>query len=163
MNKTNADETKALYQIIGNITVTWSLLERGLDHIALTIFKACGGNSIKKRVSPQLEPKLDFIRTSFQTLPDLKELKTKGIEIVDRVKLVSGRRHELIHGAVSSLYPIDGVIVFTKYEFNKERAKLKSVSFSPQEFHELIQDVERLAYDTALLDQNMQKTYLSPK
>lgn len=58
MTKPNEEKINALYQIIGFMTVTWSLLERGLDKITLTIYKGCEGHTIKRTVPQALQEKL---------------------------------------------------------------------------------------------------------
>ncbi len=157
------NETKALYQLIGFIVVHWSLLEQSLDDTSLTVFKACGGNTIKPRVPPNLEGKLKFLHQSFCELSTLSVFKSRGLQIIERVNKLAGKRNELIHGAITNLKSENGGFVFAKYDYNKERAKLRKVTFSVNDFQQLSQDIPTLAFDSAQLSHQIQQTFLPPK
>ena len=103
MTKPSEEEISALYQMIGFITVAWSLLERGLDKIALTIYKGCEGHIIKRKVPQALTDKLEYIENSFNKLQVLSDFQKEGLAIVSKTRELKEKRHTLIHGAISSL------------------------------------------------------------
>lgn len=149
MTKPKEEETNTLYQIIGFMTVTWSLLERGLDKIALTIYKGCEGHTIKRNVPQPLKDKLKYIEDSFNKLPVLSAFQKEGLEIVKRTRDLSTKRHTLIHGTISSLYPENNTYVFTKYNFHKHGVRLEATSFAPGDFQRVSEDCRKLAENTA--------------
>jgi hypothetical protein len=160
MTKPNEEEINALYHMIGFITVTWSLLERGLDRIALTIYRGCEGNMIKPRVPQPLEPKLNYIEDCFNKLEVLTDFQIEGLAIVSKARELKSKRHALIHGAIFSLTSENGIFTFTKYDFDKKRAKLKSIPFSPSDFGQLATDVQTLAANTAYFSDSLINTFL---
>ncbi len=149
MTKPNEEEINALYQIIGFMTVTWSLLERGLDKIALTIYKGCEGHTIKRKVPQALKDKLEYIENSFNKLQVLSDFQKEGLAIVNKTRELKEKRHTLIHGAISSLYPENNSYIFTKYNFHKKGVTLEATTFSPIDFQRVSEDCQNLAENTA--------------
>lgn len=160
MDSNQKEEINALYQIIGFMTVTWSLLERGLDRIALTIYKGCEGHTIKRKVPQSLKEKLKYIEDSFNKLPVLSGYQKEGLAIVEKTRDLSTKRHTLIHGAISNLCPENSTYVFTKYNFHDKGVKLETTPFSPPDFQSVSEDCRNLAESVAFFSVRLIDTFL---
>lgn len=155
------EDLQVLYQMIGNITVVWSLLEMSLDHSALFIFKTCGGKRIKTKIPRPLEQKLHFLQRSFNELPPLAHYKIEATEILKRVSELSGKRHQLIHGAITTTHSVDGAFNFVKIDHLVEPPKLNKVPFTGDDFFVLIKEIEALALDSTKLSRRLVANFVS--
>ena len=102
---------------LGLVVVQWGLIEKQVDFWVERLFQDFDGKKLRKKGDrPRtLKPKNSFLSECFETMPELAELRPAANNIMSRVVIVSERRHDLIHGAISS-WPKDGVFNFDKID-----------------------------------------------
>jgi hypothetical protein len=112
------EDMDALFRAIGFIVVQWGQAEQSLDLLVAALFQECGGKRLakKNRMPFMLAPKLEFVRDCVTQLPKLASFREEGIALVSSFENLSEKRHDLIHGAVSSLSPVDNAFPFLKLD-----------------------------------------------
>jgi hypothetical protein len=88
-----------------------------------------------------LETKLDFIEKCIARLPTLAPLRAEGEALVADFRRLSAMRHQLIHGAVSSVSAKNGGFEFIKLEITDDKQVVREFRFDGQEFPKLTTDL----------------------
>jgi hypothetical protein len=115
--KMDEPELEALYKAVGFFIIQRVSAEQSLDLAVALLYREHGGNAIAKKLPKPLEAKLKFVRRSLDSLPQLAPLRTIGLALAMEFERLSQSRHDLIHGAISSVAPIGSAFRFAKLDF----------------------------------------------
>lgn len=126
----------ALYKTVGFVVIQWGQAEQSLDLAVNTLFQACGGHALAKKMPKMLETKIKFVRDCLVSMDKLKPLKDLGENLLKEFEELKPRRDELIHGAISSLEVVDGKAHFLKLETRKDHHQYREFQFDLNEFPE---------------------------
>lgn len=143
------EDMDALFLAIGFIVVQWGQAEQSLDLLVAALFQECGGKRLarKSRMPVMLGPKLDFVRKCLTQLPKLTSFNEEGLALVVAFDRLSQKRHDLIHGAVTSLSPVDDAFSFVKLDVKDNFHHAREVRLEASEFPVLTKDLVRLGAD----------------
>ena len=139
---TDADDLDTIARAIGLVVLQWGQAEQSLDLLVAVLWQSFDGKRFAKRIPVMLEPKIHFVRACLPRQPDL----TLHAEAAERLLLeferLSGLRHDLIHGAVASLAPVNRAFVFARLEvrdgFHHHKEVHVSVDAYPQIIDQLV-------------------------
>lgn len=146
------DEFDALCTGIGYLVITWGLAEQCLDKAIETMFYRYGGVSLEKdpQLPRSLKRKLSFCRKCF-ALESLSKFRAEGLEILERFDSLSKQRHDVIHSAITSHTPKDGLFNFRKIDYDNLFHVPRIVTLGPGGFLRLLEDLMDLGRDTSAL------------
>ena len=161
---TEADDFRALCMAIGFVVVNWAIIEQQIDNVVNVAFKNCGGKTLRKNgdIPRSMSQKLDFLKDCFHKIAALKPFEGEAVSLIGRTSTLSEQRHDLVHGAVTSLTPINGGFKFRKIGYEKEDHVLHpEFTFDPSEFDKLAGSLE--GHLTALIQfsQKLADTFLA--
>src|SRR5712692_2378524 len=108
------DEYHALCAAIGFVVVNWAIAEQGLDGCVAIVFHNHDGKTIDQEIPRSLSRKVEFLKKCFKRFDSLAPIKDKALEILQRLTVLSDRRHDLVHGAITSVVSKNGVFEFAK-------------------------------------------------
>ena len=124
---------------VGRSVLLWAHAEQTLDMCVTIVFKHCGGDAITSDLPRSLSTKTDYMRKAFKRLPQLEKLAKEGIDTMQRLDALALRRHDMVHGALASEMPSNGVWHFAKFDYGKDIHAVRDVFFTTDDFR----DVER--------------------
>lgn len=149
-NKTD-DEMEALYKAVGSMVIQWGQAEQTLDMIVALLFHNYDGNKLSKRIPKMLDPKIKFIKSCFDTSPELAKHKDRGYALLSEFERLSSKRHEMIHGAIADVIPEDDVFKFTKLDIINGYHHVREFDFDIKEFPKLIDELIKLGANSIKL------------
>lgn len=137
------DDIDTLFKTVGFVVVQWAQAEQSLDLIVAGLFQNYGGKRLarKNRLPVMLATKLEFLRKCLSQIPRLTSFKDEGAALVSNFNRLSQRRHDLVHGAVASLSPVDGAFVFAKLDVKTDFHFAREVRLEASEFPSLTKDL----------------------
>ncbi|CAG1771874.1 hypothetical protein BAC2_02026 [uncultured bacterium] len=143
----------ALFRAIGFVVVQWGQAEQSLDLLVAALFQECGGKRLarKNRIPVMLAPKLEFVSKCVSQLPKLAPFNEEGLALVGSFERLSQKRHDLIHGAVASLSPVDEAFSFVKLDVKDNFHHAREVRLEASEFPVLTKELVRLGADATTL------------
>ena len=120
MENPEKDEFYGLCAAIGLIVLNWGIAEHMLDGCVKIVFDNYGGNKVEEDLPRMLGRKTDFLRKCAK-LPQLAKFKQTTTDIIDKFDSLAEQRHNLIHGAITSLTPQNGRFEFRKFDIKKQQ------------------------------------------
>ena len=156
------EDMDALFRAIGFIVVQWGQAEQSLDLLVAALFQECGGKRLakKNRMPFMLTPKLEFVRKCVTQLPKLAPFREDRLALVSAFESLSEKRHDLIHGAVSSLSPVDDAFPFLKLDVKDNEHHVREIRLEASEFPALANDLVRLGADAGALARRVWDQFL---
>lgn len=156
------EDMDALFRAIGFIVVQWGQAEQSLDLLVAALFQECGGKRLtkKNRMPFMLAPKLEFVRKCVTQLPKLAPFRDEGLSLVSVFETLSKKRHDLIHGAVASLSPVDNAFPFLKLDVKDNVHHVREIRLEASEFPVLTKDLVRLGADAGSLARKVWEQFL---
>ena len=140
------DDTKALFSAVGFIVVQWSQAEQSLELASLTLFKFHGGKRIadENKLPKMLNRKIKFVSKCFNKLTHLSALKPEAMEMLELFRELSEARHNVTHGAITSLSTVDGAFEFIRLEHDNDGYTVKPYRLDAPAFPVLAKKLVRL-------------------
>lgn len=138
------DELDSLFSAIGFVVVQWGQAEQSLDLITALLYQSLGGNQYAKRLPKMLGKKLEFLGTCLEQIPTCIPLRDEGEALITSFRDLSNKRHDLIHGAISSLSAKDGAFKFAKLDIKDDIHVLREFSFDAADFPKLSKELIEL-------------------
>ena len=152
-----AEDLDTLAKAIGLIILQWGQSEQALDLLVAMLWQSFEGKRHAKRIPIMLEPKIKFLRTCIAQEALLAvEVQAAG-ELLDRFESLSSLRHDLIHGAVASMSPIDNAFVFAKLDVKDGFHHHREVRIEAEEYPKIIDSLVALGRDANALNQRVLK------
>jgi hypothetical protein len=142
-------EYYALCAAIGFVVINWSIAEQALDGWVAIAYHDHGGKDLRKNIPKQLSVKVEFLTRCFQERPSLSEFKSDALALLPRVTALALKRHDLVHGAITSVTSKDGVFPLSKLDFEKQAIRVRQVHFDLRKFDDLAKELLDLGSDVA--------------
>jgi hypothetical protein len=148
-----SEDYEPLYSALGKIVYAWAYLENIIDICVDIVYHVYGGNSIAHRqeIPRSLRIKIDFLKKSLKTITQLKQYKTEGLALINRVTPLSNLRHDMIHSICYGEF--DNSYAFTKYDYGKTDYKIRDLEFTLDDYlqvgnkmMDLADEFEQFAY-----------------
>lgn len=147
-----AADLNALAKAVGLVVLQWGQAEQSLDLLVAILWHSFNGKRYAKKIPLMLEPKIEFVRACTSSDPGLSQFRDAAEELLEQFKDLSSVRHELIHGAVASISPVDNAFVFAKLHIHDGYHHHREVRFEVAEYPRLVQkliDLGRMAHELA--------------
>jgi hypothetical protein len=135
------EELDALFKAVGFVVVQWGQAEQSLELAIAILYQNLGGKPLAKRLPKMLETKLDFLSKCLAKIPTLGHLKADGEALVADFRKLSDKRHDLIHGAIASVSPIDGGFNFAKLDIRDDKHVVREFRLEGSEFPKLTKEL----------------------
>lgn len=129
---------------IGLIVVQWGSCEQSLDMLVALLWHSFSTRAFARKIPVMLAPKLVFVRKSFAGIASLIHLQAQAELVFAEFDRLSKVRHDLIHGAVASLAPIDGHFVLMKFDVHEDFHHVREVRFPVAAYPKLARDLVNL-------------------
>jgi hypothetical protein len=159
------DNFTQLCQAVGFLVIEWALIEQQIDNWVNVSFNNCGGNLVHghQSVPHSLKRKTDFLKRSFKTLPLLAPFASEGLNLLTRISALSPKRHELVHGAITSLDSSGGSFAYRLVGYRLQRHTLKEFKFNIREFPTLEKSLSALLTEGISFSQKLASAFLVEK
>lgn len=122
-------DNKEFFAAIGWLTMAWAFIDNGLDFLSIAIHKS-GGREIKSEAPWSLERKIKYLRRCFGRLSILEPYRERAFSILNRVKVASETRHDIIHGTISSASFDNNQVKMTRLLRGKTGRTVKPITLS---------------------------------
>ena len=139
--KYDDEELDALFKAVGFVVVQWGQSEQALEVIVAMLYQNLGGKPLAKRIPVMLAAKLEFLQKCLSRIPQLQRFKTEGDALVRMFEDLSKKRHDLIHGAISSLSMEQGAFQFAKLDVKDGFHVVREFRFESAEFPRLTKNL----------------------
>lgn len=150
-----ASDLDTIAKAIGLIVLQWGQAEQSLDLLVAMLWQSFNGKSHAKRIPLMLDPKIKFLRACVETEPLLNSEATASKELLLRFEELSSVRHDLIHGAVASISPVDNAFVFAKLDVKDGFHHHREVRIAAAEYSQIIDRLVKLGHDASALNQRV--------
>ena len=150
-----AEDLDTLAKAIGLIILQWGHSEQALDLLVAMLWQSFGGRGHAKRIPIMLEPKIKFLRTCIAHEALLAVEAEAADELFDRFEALSSLRHDLIHGAVASISPVDNSFVFAKLDVKDGFHHHREVRIEAEDYPKIIDRLVALGRDANALNQRV--------
>lgn len=126
---------RAVYEAIGQLTVSWAHLELLLDAVVRSLHDLWGGKTLEAEIPRSLKRKIAYVRKCFKRIPAFEgDGAVVVLEMMDDIEKYSERRHWCVHGAVGALEP-DGLIHLRRTDLRAEHPRLEEGTISIKEIN----------------------------
>ena len=155
---TTTEELETLAKAVGLIVIQWGQAEQSLDLLVAVLWQSFDGSRFAKRIPIMLELKLKFVRASITSEPALASHTAATEQLMKAFERLGALRHDLIHGAVASISPIDNAFIFAKLDVREGFHHHREVRIEAKEYDPLIGELvllgrRALQLATAIFDQ----------
>jgi len=133
---------------IGLVVIQWAQAEQSLDMVVALLWQSFGGEAHARKLPVMLEPKIRFVRVCVTANSDLAEFRADAESLLAEFERLSSLRHDLIHGAVSSIAPIDGHFVFAKLDVRENVHHVREVKVPVTSYPMIMRNLVDLARNT---------------
>lgn len=121
-------DIETLFKAVGFVVVQWGFAEQSLDLMVANIFHVFSNQHSLKRRPTNLEPKIEFLRHCFATIPALEQFRIESEMLLPRFSASGKRRNDIVHGAISETSMENGSFMFLKVDIKpKEHHSIRSV------------------------------------
>ena len=141
---TPGSDLESLYIAVGFIVIQWGQAEQSLDLIVSTLSLAYHGKKVK-RLPVMLETKIGFVRKCIASTPEIAQSSGDLEALLQEFESLAPMRHDLVHGAITSITPSSQGFTFLKLDSDKEYNSTRVVLLSGPDFPSLRRRLLRLA------------------
>jgi len=139
----------ALCRAVGFTVLTWAHIEQLLDMSIAVVFQNCGGNEINAQIPRNLKSKLVFMRKSLRNLNLLSPFQEQGLDLMSQVSNMKRRRHDLVHGVVTSTSASDGIFEFRRLNAKDTMHHIENSGIDLKKFPDFAKDLVDLGASMA--------------
>lgn len=135
MSSDNRDkiDLENLSKMVGMLVIQWGSAEQTLE-LTLGVLFVAPGRPAANKIPQNLVRKLEYLTRCADFMPSLAPHRTQIKKLVSDFQRLSELRHNLIHGAASSINHVDGVYEFGKIDHVKGTQQHKSVLLDVRDF-----------------------------
>ena len=137
-------DLEALFIAVGFIVVQWGQAEQSLDLLVSVLSHAYPGKR-EKKLPVMLEVKIDFVRKCIANTPEIAHLSKDLESLLQEFESLAPMRHDLVHGAITSITPTSRGFTFLKLDSDKVHNSTREVLLSGSDFPLLRRRLLRLA------------------
>ena len=87
------------------------------------------------------------MRKSLRKLDVLEPFQERGLALMDRISNMKRRRHDVVHGVITSLAPSNGVFEFRRLDTQETMHHVKSSGFDLNRFPDFAVELSDLGTD----------------
>ena len=145
----STNDLDAIYRAIGFVVIQWGLAEQSLEMLVVLLFNSFGGKKLAKRIPVLLSHKLNFVRQCLASAPRLAKYRVDGEALAGQFESLSATRNDLVHGAICSLAPVGGKLMFAKLDFRNNLPVHRQVNLDMPAFPKLAEDLIALGHNAA--------------
>ena len=120
---------------VGQLVLSWSVVEVSLDQWVAIIYQGVGGKQIEREMPRALSRKIKFLRRCFKSILALEPFAEEATNLLGRAKELSSIRHTVVHGYVSKYDPDTQTATFVKLDAGKE---IHQINITPLTFDQLL-------------------------
>lgn len=135
----------------GLVVIQWGNAEQSLDMLIALLWQSFPTRELSKRIPVMLAPKLEFSRKAFASVESLKSLQAQAASVFAEFDRLSKIRHDLIHGAVASLAPVDGHLVLIKFDVHDDFHHVREVRLPVSAYPQLVRELVNLGKSASQL------------
>ena len=146
-----ASDLDTIAKAVGLVVLQWGQAEQSLDLIVALLWQSFDGKKYAKRIPFMLDPKIKFIRAHISDDMKLRIHSETANALLERFEGLSSLRHDLIHGAVASISPIDNSFVFAKLDIRGGFHYHREVRIQVSEYPKLVRKLVDLGRDANAL------------
>jgi hypothetical protein len=95
-------EDELFFASIGRLTISWAILELGLDYIIRMLHEDLSGKNIHPDRPWALNKKLEYMRRCFRAIDLLKNYSEKADSFSKSITEEATLRHDMIHGVATN-------------------------------------------------------------
>lgn len=128
----------------GLVTIQWGNAEQSLDMLVALLWQSLPTRSYSRKIPLMLAPKLAFVRKAFAGVDALRPLEAQAEAVFAEFDRLSDVRHDMTHGAVASLAPIDGYFVVVKFDIHDDFHHVREVRIPVASYPTLVRDLVNL-------------------
>lgn len=149
-------DIESLFKAVGFVVVQWGFAEQSLDLMVANIFHFFNEHPLLKRRPTNLEPKIEFLRECFATIPELEKFRAESEMLLPRFAAAGKRRNDLVHGAISETSIEDGSFKLLKVDVKpKEHHSIRSVVLEDSDWPAFRKELLSLGRDGQSLAQRV--------
>ena len=156
------DSFRSFCAAIGFVEVNWAFFESQMDRWVEVAY-----NVIKFRFGGPDAPisysrKSAYLTEAFQRNTRLSSFRARGVEILSKAETISVVRHDLTHGVITGLEPVD----FFKFMLENRKLKrtgrhsFKEITFDIRDFPQLAKDLTELGSRSVRLTSDLADRFL---
>ena len=149
------DDLDTIAKAIGLIVLQWGQSEQALDLLVAMLWQSFGGKGYTKRIPIMLEPKIKFLRACVSQEHLLAAEVEVANDLFDRFEELSSLRHDLIHGAVASISPVDNAFIFAKFDVKDGFHYYREVRIEIEDYPKIIDKLVALGRNANALNQRV--------
>ncbi len=139
-------DQKTINATVGLIVLGWSFVEHILDICISLIYHKCDGKTLIKEIpATRLNEKIKVFKKCLNQSPVLNLHKDEGLRLLDRVKILSKDRHNIIHGVMTTMSPYSLKLV--KFKYGKEVHEIINIEYSISDLLEYGKKIQDLTSD----------------
>ena len=146
-----ASDLDTIAKAVGLVVLQWGHAEQSLGLIVALLWQSFDGKKYAKKIPFMFDPKIKFIRTHIADDKRLKIHSETANELLERFENLSSLRHDLIHGAVASISPIDNSFVFAKLDIRDGFHYHREVRIEVADYPKLVRKLGELGRDANAL------------
>jgi hypothetical protein len=151
MAERDQEDLDNIAKAFGLVVIQWGNSEQSLDMLVALLWQSFPTREFAKRIPVMLSLKLKFLRKSFASVKTLKPLQTDAEVVFSEFDRLSQMRHDLIHGAVASLAPVDGNLVLMKFDVHDDFHHVREVRFPVAAYPKLVGELVDLGRNAGQL------------
>ncbi len=140
----DSTDLDSIAKAFGLVVINWSNAEQSLDMLIALLWQSFPTRTYSRKIPMMLAPKLAFARRSFAEVEALEPFQQQAQSLFAEFDRLSNLRHDLIHGAVTSLAPIDGHFVLNKFDIHDGFHHVREVRIPVAAYPQLIRDLVNL-------------------
>lgn len=144
MEDKDSENLENLAKAFGLVVIQWGNAEQSLDMLVALLWQSFPTRSFSKRIPIMLAPKLAFLRKAFAVVDKLQIYQDQAEAVFGEFDRLSRIRHDLIHGAVASLVPIDDHFVLMKFDVHDDFHHVREVRLPVGAYPQLAADLVNL-------------------
>ena len=151
-SRNDATDLNTLAQAVGLIVLQWGQAEQSLDLLVSMLWHYFNGKHYDKKIPKMLGRKIKFVRACTTSETALFEFRVSTEELLGRFEKMSSMRHDLIHGAITSISPIDNAFVFAKLDIRDGYHHHREIRFEATEYPRMVRsllELDRMAHELA--------------
>ena len=145
-----AKDLDTIARAVGLVVLQWGQAEQSLDLLVALLWQSFDGKRYAKKIPMMLEPKIKFVRTCMESDAKLNAFQVKSGVLLSKFSELSSLRHDMIHGAVTSISTIDDSFVFAKLDIRDGFHYHREVRVSASEYPKIVDrlvELGRLAHE----------------
>ena len=152
-----ASDLDTIAKAIGLVVLQWGQAEQSLDLLVAMLWQSFDGKRHAKKIPFMLDPKIKFLRACIAAEPLLSKEVPTAAELLSRFEELSSLRHDLIHGAVASISPVDNAFVFAKLDVKDGFHYHREVRIEAEEYPRIVNRLVNLGREANALNQRVFK------